>query len=305
MSWAAGEAPTAGDLLTLEELADLRRLSTPRGLWLVGHAWAVIAAAVGLYVAWPSALTLAVAVVVIGARQLGLLVLMHETAHWRLCTGGPLNTRIGTWLCAAPVGADLKRYRRRHHLHHRHTRQAEDPDLPLSSAVPATRAALLRAVLADLCGVTACARLARWRPWRDRGSAAWARLRAPLAANAVLFCALAAVGGWSLYLLVWVLPWATWLQLLTRLRDMAEHGMVASDVDPLRNTRTIAAGWPARALLAPYWVNHHLEHHLLVFVPCWKLVRVRALLLAKALGPRMEMAASYGEVVRRAAAATR
>jgi fatty acid desaturase len=46
-------------------------------------------------------------------------------------------------------------------------------------------------------------------------------------------------------------------------------------------------------------VNHHLEHHLLVFVPCWRLPEVRALLLAKQLGDRIEIASSYAEVVRR------
>jgi fatty acid desaturase len=46
-------------------------------------------------------------------------------------------------------------------------------------------------------------------------------------------------------------------------------------------------------------VNYHLEHHLLVFVPCWKLREVQALLLAKDLGGRMERAASYVEVLSR------
>jgi fatty acid desaturase len=47
-------------------------------------------------------------------------------------------------------------------------------------------------------------------------------------------------------------------------------------------------------------VNYHLEHHLLVFVPCWKLREVQALLLARGLGGRMERAASYVEVLARA-----
>jgi len=78
---------------------------------------------------------------------------------------------------------------------------------------------------------------------------------------------------------------------------------VGDAADPFRNTRTIAAGPLARALVAPYGVNYHLEHHLLVFVPCWKLRQVRALLLAKGLGGRMERAGSYAEVLARATAA--
>jgi fatty acid desaturase len=291
---------TAGDLLTLEALGHLRRTSTWRGAGLVLHAWAVIAGAIALYLVWPSGLTLALVVPVIGARQLGLMVLMHETAHWLLFRGGRLNTWVGTWLCAAPLGADLKAYRRRHHLHHRHTQTAEDPDLALSAPLPVSRGRLARALLGDLCGWTALTQIAAWRPWNAGLQEAWRRARAPLLANAVLGAGLTTLGGWPLYLLAWVLPWATWFQVVTRIRDIAEHGLVRDAADPLGNTRTIGAGVLARAFVAPYGVNYHLEHHLLVFVPCWKLREVQALLLAKSLGGRMERAASYVEVLVRA-----
>ena len=237
---------TAGDVLTLEELVLFRRASARRGGLLVAHAWLTIVAAAALYVAWPSALTLALAIVIIGARQLGLLVLMHETAHW-----------------------------------------------------PVARRRLALALLGDLCGFTALTRIVSWR--RPDGLAAtWRRLRAPLVANAVLFGICAAMGGWALYLVLWVLPWATWHQVVTRIRDIAEHGMVMDAADPLRHARTTTAGGLARATLAPYWVNYHLEHHLMVFVPCWKLPRIHALLLARELGGRMERASSYAEVLARA-----
>jgi len=186
---------TAGDLLTISELQDLRRRSARRGAWLVLHAWAVVAGAALLYTVWPSALTFMVAVVVIGGRQLGLAVLMHEASHWLLFPGQSANNRVGSWLCAAPIWTDLPTYRRRHHLHHRHTQQ---PD------------------------------------------------------------------------------------------------------DPLRNARTTTAGVLERALLAPYWANHHLEHHLMVFVSCWRLREAHALLLAKGHGPRMEVVPGYVDVIRRA-----
>jgi fatty acid desaturase len=76
----------AGDVLTLPELRHLRRVSGLRGAGLVLHAWAVIIGAMFLYVAWPSAVTLVLAIALIGPRQLGLAVLMHEGAHWRLAS---------------------------------------------------------------------------------------------------------------------------------------------------------------------------------------------------------------------------
>jgi fatty acid desaturase len=297
MSSSSGAPVTAGDLLSLDELDRFRRTSTRRGAGLVLHAWAIIAGAIALYVLRPSPWTLGLAVVVIGTRQLGLVVLMHETAHWLLFPAMRANTLVGTWLCAAPLGEDLRAYRRRHHLHHRLTQRPDDPDLALSAALPLSRGRLARALLADLAGVTAARRVLGWRPGLDGLAGAWRRARAPLIANAVLATGLAAVGGWSLYLLAWVLPWATWYQLVTRIRDIAEHGLVPGPEDPLRSARSIRAGRFARAFVAPYGVNHHLEHHLLVFVPCWKLGQVHEMLLAKGYGDRIERSRGYLQVL--------
>ena len=300
MSTSAAPPVTAGDVLTLDELRDLRGVSRWRGATLVLHAWTVIAGAMIACALWPSPVVMVLAVAVIGARQLGLAVLLHEAVHWRLSAHHRANDRLAQWLCAAPVWAELPLYRREHHLHHRHTRHPDDPDLALAAPFPTAPGAFWRAVCSDLTGVTAVTRLLRGRPWRLGPSAAWRRWRAPLASNAVLFGALAALGHWWLYPVLWLLPLLTWYQLAMRIRNIAEHAMVEDDDDPLKNTRTVGAGFLARVFLAPYRVNYHLEHHLMVFVPCWKLPRAHAILLARGHGPRMEMAANYLDVIRRA-----
>ena len=270
---------------------------------LVSHAWATVAAAMLLYALWPNALTLIVAVALIGARQLGLAVLVHEAVHWRLFERAKVNNGVGAWLCAFPVWGELPAYRRRHHLHHRHTLEDDDPDLALSSAFPVSRTVVGLRILYDLSGITACRRVLGWAGWREGVPALWRRLRGPLAANAVLLAVLAALGHWQLYLLLWVLPLVTWYQLASRVRDTVEHAMVGDASDPLRNTRTVTAGRLERIFLAPYWVSYHLEHHLFVFVPCWRLREVHALMLAKGHGARMEVASGYGEVLRRVSSA--
>jgi fatty acid desaturase len=297
MSSTLDEPVTAGDLLTLDELRHFRRTSALRSILLVAHAWLVITAAIGLYVWWPTPAIFAAAVVVIGARQLGLMVLMHEAAHWLLFTQSRGNTWVGTWLCGAPVAVDLRSYRRSHHLHHRHTQQRDDPDRGRPMPLPASRRGLALALAADLCGWTAARRVIAWRPWSDGIAQGLRRIRAPLIANAALFGILTAVGGPKLYLLMWVVPWATWLQLATRVREIAEHGLLPGADDPLKSTRTVAAGLLARATLAPYWVNYHLEHHLAVFVPCWKLRELHALLRERLAGATVVRAASYWDVI--------
>jgi len=293
---------TAGDVLTLDELRHLRRTSGLRGAGLVLHAWGVIAAAMALAAYVPSPLVLLLAVMVIGSRQLGLAVLMHEGGHWLLFPRGTVNTEVARWLCANPIWADLGSYRRRHHLHHRHTHQPDDPDLAVAETYPVSRSALAWAALRDLSAWTFWAGVFCWSGWREP-RAGWRQLRGPLACNAAIASALAAAGHWELYLLLWLLPLATWYQLVSRVRNIAEHAVVPDRDDPLRNTRTTTAGPVARALLAPYWANYHLEHHLLIFVPCWKLPQAHALLRAKGYEPRMEMASGYGEILARASGA--
>ena len=65
----------------------------------------------------------------IGSRQLGLAILMHDGAHGCLSRSQARNTALSQWLCAWPILADTVSYRRyhyrRYHLaHHAHTQQA-------------------------------------------------------------------------------------------------------------------------------------------------------------------------------------
>ena len=102
------------------------------------------------------------------------------------------------------------------------------------------------------------------------------------------------------FLTLWILPLMTFNQFITRVRSIAEHSMLTDNDDPMRNTRTTHANWLERALIAPYFVNYHLEHHLLMAVPCYNLPKAHALMLAKGYGPRMELEPGYLSVLTRA-----
>lgn len=104
------------------------------------------------------------------------------------------------------------------------------------------------------------------------------RLAGAFAVNLLLFAVLALAGVWWAYPLLWLVPLLTWMMVITRIRNIAEHAVVPDSNDPLRNTRSTRAGSPARAFIAPYDVNYHLEHHLLFYVPCYNLTKVHAIL---------------------------
>lgn len=298
------------DYLRGNEIRALRGKSDLVGGLLVLHAWAVVFGAMVLFAWWPNPLTFLIAWMLIGARQLGLAILMHDAAHGLLFANRRLNDWAGEWLCASPVAASLALYRPYHLTHHRRTQQADDPDLPLSAPFPITRRSLWRKTLRDLSGRTALQRRGEQMiramgpatlPERVRLGNLLRKERRFFVSNAVLAAGLTATGYWWLYPVLWLLPLATWYQFISRVRNIAEHAVVPDNDDPLRNTRTTRANAMMRALLAPYWVNYHLEHHLFMFVPCWRLPAAHRMLIAKGYGPRMELRSGYAEVLRMAA----
>jgi fatty acid desaturase len=300
------------EILTAEEMKRLRKRSDLVGAALVLHSWVLIFAAMALFAAWPNPLTFIVAVMVIGGRQLGIAILMHDAAHGLLFASKRLNDWVGQWLCAYPVATDLLLYRPYHMKHHRFTQQTDDPDLVLSAPFPITRTSLRRKVVRDLTGQTGYQRRkAQWQDgWgaagltaRERLQRLWRVFGGALVVNLVLFALLAAVGYWWLYPVLWLLPMLTWYQLVSRIRNIAEHAVVPDNDDPLRNTRTTLAGPLTRLVLAPYWVNYHLEHHLFLFVPCWRLPEAHRLLVAKGYRLRMEVQPNYRAVLRMATSA--
>ena len=297
----------AAKLLTQEQKRKVCRHSDMRGLWLVAHAWLVIGGSMAMVALWPNVFTFIAAVVLIGARQLGLAVLMHDAAHHALCRTPALNNFLGQWFCAFPVISDVKAYRRYHLKHHANTQQEDDPDLVLSAPFPITRRSLWRKIVRDLTGQTGYQqRKAQFLyAWGKKGltlrqhiTVFFGKLGKPLVVQAVIFTVLALCGQAILYPLLWLLPFVTYNQLIIRIRNIAEHAMVPDNQDPFRYARTTLASLPIRAVMAPYWVNYHTEHHLMMHVPCYRLPILRKFLKDNGFLQRMETQKSYARVLR-------
>jgi hypothetical protein len=294
--------------LSPEQDAFLRERSDWMGTYLVLHAWCVIALAMAFFIAWPNPLSFLVAVLVIGGRQLGLAILMHDAAHRALFKNTRLNDTLGSFLCGWPVGASLSLYRPYHLSHHRHTQQKEDPDLTLSAPFPISKSSFWRKMRRDILGITGYQR--RLETFRQEMGQDPSRLQRWLQlarqekhfffTNLAIFGITAAAGVWWAYFALWLLPLLTWYQVISRIRNIAEHAVVGDNDDRLRNTRTTLTNWGMRMVLAPYWVNYHLEHHLFVFTPCWKLPAAHRMLIEQGFKPRMELADGYVQVLRKA-----
>lgn len=293
-------------IFTPEEWAALSERSAWRGLMHVGACWGLIFAAGAVFVLWPNPLTYVLAIMLIGARQLGLAILMHDAAHGALHPNAKVNEWVGEWLCAAPVGARLGSYRAYHLKHHRYTEQPEDPDLALSAPFPITRASLVRKMIRDLTGQTFFKqRTAQLFGSRKPSEVVNADTKHFLIVNALLFAAVALAGYWWTYPALWLVAMATWFPLVTRLRNIAEHACVGTEDDPFTHARTTHANILERLLIAPYWVHYHGEHHVFMHVPCYHLPRTHALLKHKGYVERMRIAPGYASVLRQASAKQR
>jgi fatty acid desaturase len=295
--------------LSSAEIRPLAARSDAMGLWLVAHCWGVIALALGVFTLWPNPLTFVVAVALIGSRQLGLAILMHEAAHLALFKTRALNEIAGEWLCGRPIMAELPAYRHYHLTHHRFTQTDKDPDLSLSAKFPTSHASMKRKFIRDLTGrtgiklfitqISTAIRLAgdHEAMGAAKSDAAQAFKSTDLVKSLVMFAGVTLlmgwVGDWWWGLAFWVLPYLTWFQFVLRVRNIAEHGATETSTDPFQNVRTTNANWFERTFVAPYWVNYHLEHHMIMHVPCWRLPAMQSALIAKGLGPRMNIAPTY------------
>jgi fatty acid desaturase len=305
MAVAARVSPK--DFFTPDEWAPISARSSWKGLALVAHCWVVIGVATAAGILWP--VTIPLAVTIIGARQLGLAILLHDAAHGALHPNRKINDWVAEWLC----GGGLIAYRNYHLQHHKFAQQAEDPDLGLSAPFPISRASLRRKILRDLTGQTWFKQrfgrlVARVKAREEPTLAVLAdevrRQRRWLIFSGVAIAAFSATGYWWGWFAVWMLPRATWFQMVTRFRNIAEHALVAKDEpDPLRHARTTHANLIERALIAPYFVNYHCEHHMFMHAPCWNLPRLSRLLEARGVTPRMLTAPGYLDVLSAAAPA--
>jgi fatty acid desaturase len=308
---AAPRRIAARELLSAEQLVSLRQPREWRGVALIAHAWAVIFAAIALVAVFPNVFSYALAVMLIGSRQLGLAILMHEGAHRCLSRNETRNMALSQWLCAYPIFADTVIYRRYHLAHHAHTQQPNDPDLVLSAPFPITKASYRRKFWRDITGRTGYEqRKAQilnalgdpsWPIARRAGHFA-EKLGPQIAVNALLLAGLSLAGQWWAYPLLWLVPLLTWMMVITRIRNIAEHAVVPDSDDPLRNTRTTTANVFERIFIAPYFVNYHLEHHLLYFVPCYNLPKLHAILMHGPHAPQMEVQRGYLRVLKLATA---
>lgn len=296
------------DILDQEEFLEVTRKNNWLGARMVAFDWAVIAGTFYLAASYPNPVVWLLAILVLGARQLGLGVAVHETGHRTLFESQPLNEFVGTWLTGYLVFSNKDGYMRGHLKHHQNAGTREDPDLANYADYPINRSSLKRKILRDVTGqvgwrrIKSIARAISRYPSLDAENRRF--LRGSILMNLGLFGVLALLGQPGLYLL-WVIAFMTSQMLVSRIRQIAEHAAVPDQFSPdaRLNTRTLYINWLERLFIAPHHVNYHLEHHLLASVPIYRLARLHELLLQKGYYEGVQFDRGYFNLIRRVTAA--
>ena len=294
----------SSDLMTAEEKLSLLCRSDAKAVTLVAGTWCLVFALLLLAGYYPSPLTILMIFLLLPGRQLSLAVLMHEAGHGTLFTSRRLNQWVGQWLCALPTLGNLSTYAAGHLQHHRLAGTRRDPDLPNYQAYPITRESFRRKVWRDLTGQTGIKLLLSLAKggagnMEQPGVSSRTLLVKQVFVQTVIFGLLFLAGiGWTW--LLWFATFMTTYMLVIRLRQIAEHAAVPDlyDPDPRLNTRTVNAPLWQRFLIAPSFVNYHLEHHLIPGVPCYNLPALRTLLENRGFFLNTPTCTSYHRLLR-------
>lgn len=271
---SVGAAVKLSDVLTKEEMKPFMERSDARAWWMVFVNALIFAGAFALPALWFNPLTVVASLLILGGRQLGLAIFYHDCSHGVFFRTRWLNDVIGHWVAGGLLNTSMYAYRAYHLKHHQFAGTKDDPDLGIAMAYPTTPRSMKRKFSRDLSGRTGLKAL--------KGQAQKFGLKRNLPfllMHSALFGILWLTGiPWAYAL--WWLAYVFVHQLITRLRFMGEHG-VAIDLlspDARENTCTTLVSWWERLLIAPNFVNYHLEHHLSAAVPCYRLKGLHRLL---------------------------
>lgn len=309
------------EYFSTEEIKGLHEYSDWRALWEVSYNWLWIAAAFALVYFFPNVFTIVLALFIIGGKQLGCAIIMHDTGHKALFKSKKLNYFFGNWFGAYPIFMDMPAYGKYHLEHHLHVGLEEDPDKNLASGYPAKPMSMLRKMLRDLFGITGLkgffglmamhagfiqfelggrvVKVTTNMTFFQRIKLFIKNAEGPFLANTILFAILLILGKPLLYLL-WIGAFLTTFYFCIRIRSITEHSMVPDTSNPALNTRSTEANFIEKLLFAPLNVNYHMEHHLMMSVPSYHLPKMHQMLVERSFFDQALAAQSYWEVFKTA-----
>ncbi len=277
-------------------MALVRQLSViddRRNALLLVLQWGIVIAAGAIAIHMDRIPVYILAGLVIGSRFQCLAMMMHDACHGLLFSNRRLNDWVGDIFVAYPLGFSIHLYRANHLHHHRYTNMPQDRDYRVQRRdpdqhFPKSGGAMAWLLVRSLTGLNLYRMLRDSRIWspvanfHNPGRFGFdyrLALRLRYVVWAVLVYGLILWSPWRWQILgLFFIPQFFWVNILNRIRAMAEHNGVADERE-LNGTRTVIPTLLDRFLIAPLNVSYHLEHHLFPSVPWHNLRRLHAHLM--------------------------
>lgn len=234
----------------------------------LAFTWASIAAFIAAGVYFDNLVVTLVAIFLIGTRQMALALLLHEQVH-RL----GMRSKYADWfvnVCAVyPLFVTtVEDYAKVHLSHHKYCFTNKDPDFIRKSGeewtFPKSVGQLLLIALKDLTAMNLI-RLIRGKTAhktdefeRRNPTPKWLRIAFFVALAALL----TAIGGWTIFLIYWVVPAMTVTQLMVRWIAVCEHQYNIENGTIHETTPLIQLNWWQRTLMPDLNFGLHAYHHM-------------------------------------------
>jgi fatty acid desaturase len=291
----------------LRRLGQLDRRVVVYNVAYLAGVWGVLAAAVMFAARRPRWWSIGLATLVVAGRQHALLNVEHECIHGIFVPGKTRNTSIGRWLCASPCGSPYEAAKQTHLRHHRLVGKAEDPDRELHAGTDkATRWGMARYFVTNLLGGYAMRSIIRRRGDEPAGDGTGPGGAAPVSgdvpaiaiAQIALWAITGSTLGWWVYPALWAAPLGTITAFCHLVRSFGEHALAAHEEGRYPQRLISTKSNPIElALLSPYNMNYHAEHHLHPFVPAARLPQVTPMLPTGRDGPPVLVRRSYARTL--------
>ena len=85
-------------ILSKEDIVALRTPSNMRALTTLAVNWLLIALAFAVFIVWPNPLSFIAGTILLGGRQLGLGVILHDCSHNSFLSTLTLNDMVGHFI---------------------------------------------------------------------------------------------------------------------------------------------------------------------------------------------------------------
>ncbi len=253
-----------------KKVLELSEQNLGKSLLHISFDWISIAVIIFLAQKYFNPLTYILAVMLIGNRQHGLLIQMHDASHFRFSSNRKVNDSVADLLTAWPLFIQMKAYREKHLSHHRHSNTENDPDFTMER-YPKFRGQIYKMLITDLFALNTFAQMREIRKFQVQSSTAYKIGR--LAFYVLALSAIVYTGAFKGFLLFWIVPAFTWLKVCLRLRSVADHSGLQHNEGPF-DTRTIVPNLFDRLFLAPHYSSYHFGHHTFGAVPCYNLKKL-------------------------------